>query len=64
MELLLVLIFLVLALLPIIMMVIILFGDGTALHKLLWILIIWFFPCIGIILYFVLGEQTKMLGEK
>lgn len=51
-------------LLPIIVMIMILMGDGTALHKILWIVLVWFAPCIGIILYFVLGEQTKHLGEK
>lgn len=52
------------ALIPIALMAMILFGDGSALHKILWIVLIWVLSCIGIIMYFILKEETKTLGEK
>ena len=36
--------------------------DGSAGHKILWVLLVLFVPLIGIILYFVIGNSTKRLG--
>lgn len=36
--------------------------DGSAGHKILWILLVILVPLVGMILYFILGNATKKLG--
>lgn len=43
--------------LDIIAIVSLLFGHGTALHKIIWILIILIFPFIGVLAYFIFGRK-------
>jgi hypothetical protein len=49
---------LVILILDIIAIVSVLGGGGSAMYKLVWILLILFLPIIGMVLYFLLGKQA------
>jgi len=46
-----------------IVLVVILRDTGKMLHKILWTLIVIFFPCIGFIIYLFIGRMTHNLGR-
>ena len=48
---------LVVTVLDIIAFIDILGGRGSATHKLLWFLIVFFLPVLGMILYFLIGKN-------
>lgn len=52
---------LIILVLDIIAIVSVLMGGGSVLRKLLWILIILLLPLIGMILYFLIGRNSKDL---
>jgi len=52
---------LIILILDIIAIVSVLMGGGSVLRKLLWILIILLLPLIGMILYFLIGRNSKDL---
>ncbi len=52
---------LIILILDIIAIVSVLMGGGSVVRKLLWILIILLLPLIGMILYFLIGRNSKDL---
>lgn len=44
-------------------LLVILRDRGTAPHKILWVVLVIFFPCLGFIAYFLLGRMTYRLGR-
>jgi hypothetical protein len=49
---------LIILVLDIIAFIDILGGRGSAQHKLLWFLVVFFLPVLGMILYFVIGKNA------
>lgn len=45
----------------IVVMVSIIGGRETIGHKILWALIVFFLPCVGLILYFLIGRSRRDL---
>jgi len=45
--------------LDIIAIISVLFGSGTAGHKVLWIILVLIFPIIGMILYYLMGRSPR-----
>lgn len=35
-------------------------GGGSAAHKILWTLLVVFLPCIGVLLYFLIGRNASV----
>lgn len=43
----------------IIAMVSIITGGGSVTHKVLWGCIVFFFPCVGLIIYYLIGHSPR-----
>ena len=50
---------LIVLILDIIALVSILGGTGSTAHKVIWTLVVIFFPCIGMALYFLVGRSPR-----
>jgi len=49
----------IIVVLDVIAIVSILFGRGTAGHKVLWTVLVLIFPIVGMILYFLIGRSPQ-----
>lgn len=49
----------IIVILDVIAIVSILFGHGTAGHKILWTALVLIFPIVGMILYFIIGRKPQ-----
>jgi len=62
-QILIILIILVGLLLPIIALIDILRNEFTGSNKIIWVLVVIFFPLLGTLLYFAIGTQQKIKSK-